>query len=132
MSSPVQLSGLRRTGICRLSSGADEPGWRQQCSHSRMLPRMAATAVSPEGAKAAPPLWPCNPVRVRLCGDPLPVRPLVLWDSQNQAPLAFKDKCSGGLSSQTLRLGSPTWGSELTAVREPLQYNYPPVCGYGI
>ena len=38
------------------------------------------------------------------------------WSSCDQAPLAFKAKCSAGSSSwcQTPRLGSLTWGSELS------------------
>ena len=40
----------------------------------------------------------------------------VLWCSRDQAPLAFKAKCSGGSSSQcqTPRQGSLMWGSELS------------------
>ena len=58
---------------------------------------------------------PCvHPPRVEFLFSP------VLWSSCNQAPLAFKTKCSGGSSSwcQTPRLGSLTWGSELSLLWE--------------
>ena len=74
------------------------------------------------------------PVHIKSCVHPPKVESLflpVLWSSCTQAPVAFKAKCFGGSSyyGQTLRLGSLTWGSELTPVGEPLQYNYFPVCG---
>ena len=42
--------------------------------------------------------------------------PPVLWNCQDQTPLAFKARFSGGFSSycQIPRLGNLTWGSELS------------------
>ena len=60
---------------------------------------------------------PCvHPPRVEFLFSP------VLWSSCHQAPLAFKAKCSGGSSSlcQIPRLGSQTWGSELSLLWENL------------
>ena len=47
-----------------------------------------------------------------------------------QAPLAFNAKFSGTPPPVArLSLESPTWGSELTPMGEPLSYDYFPVCG---
>ena len=60
-------------------------------------------------------LWAVE--HLRLCMHPLRVAflfPPVLWDSGDQAPLAFKASGSGGSSSWcgTPGMGSPTWGAE--------------------
>ena len=68
-------------------------------------------------------LW--VPEHLRPCGHPPRVEFLlhpVLWSSCGQALMTFKAKCSGSTSSwcQTPRLGSLTWGSELSFLQENL------------
>ena len=76
------------------------------------------------------------PVHVKSCVHPLRVEslfPLFLWSSCTQALLAFNAKCSGTPPPVArLSLESPTWGSELTPMGEPLSYDYFAVCGLPI
>ena len=70
-------------------------------------------------------LFPWHPVHTRPCVRPPRVAfvfPPVLWSSCDQAPLAFKAKCSKGSSfqCQTSQLRSLTWGSELSLLWEKL------------
>ena len=70
-------------------------------------------------------LFPWVPVYMRTYVDPPVPEFLFLpipWNSCNQAPLAFKARCSGGSSPwcQTASLGSLTWGSELSLLWENL------------
>ena len=69
------------------------------------------------------PLFPLGPgAHETLCVPPRVefLFPPVLWNSCNQTPLAFKARFSGVSSSrcQTLRLGSLTWGLELSLLWE--------------
>ena len=79
-------------------------------------------------------LLPWVLVCMRSCVHPPRMESLffpVFWSSCCQVLLAFKTKCSGGLSSwcQTPRLGSLTWGSELSVLWENLWYSCSLVCG---
>ena len=76
-----------------------------------------------------------GPGALEICAHPLRVkslRPSVLWGSCNQAPHAFKAKCSGWFSSWcwTPRLRGPGMGLRtLTLVGEALKCNHSPACG---
>ena len=91
-------------------------------SHSQPLPHHGTLQDPQVGLAQAPMeslLCAGSPVHVKSCVHPPRVEslfPPVLWSSCTQALLAFKVKCSGGSSSwcQTLRMGSLTWGSELS------------------
>ena len=59
--------------------------------------------------------------------------PIALWFSQNYAPLIFKAKHSGDMSSwyRTPRLGRLMWGLVPLLFGEKLcNCNYPPICGH--
>ena len=115
-------------------------------SNQWVLPSTSATSVLvPEVSHSRPPpqetlqdqqvgltqaamkslLFPLGPSLYEPCVCPLRIFlqfTQVLWSSCHQAPLAFKDKCSGGSSSwyQTSRLRSLMWGSELSLLWENL------------
>ena len=80
-------------------------------------------------------LFPLVAVHTRLCVCPTRVEflfPPVLWSSCDQAPLAFKAKCSGELLllMPDIQAGELDMGlGTLIPVGKPLQYNYFPVCG---
>ena len=145
---PCWLFGLRRpsTGAYRMLHGARswwENGGLQEGSRQAVLSRTIATSVFVlTVSHSCPPplqetlryqqvilaqalmrslLFPLDPSahktpRVEFLFPP------VLWNSFDQTLLAFKARCSGGSSfqCQTPRLGSLTWGSELSLLWENL------------
>ena len=109
-------------------------GGLQDSSHQWVLPSSSATSVLVPAVSHSclpPPqetlqdqqvslaqapvkslLFPLGPVCTRPCGHPPRVEslfPPVLWHFGNQAPLAFKAKCSGGSSPDAGPLGWEAW-----------------------
>ena len=149
------------TGPYTLLDGARswlENGGLQEGSHQWVLPRNTSSSVSVPSVSHSCPLPPHEALQyqqvylvqalmksllfipwVLVCTKPRvcpPIVeflfPLILWNSCNQTPMAFKGRFSGGSSSHcpTPRLGSLTWGLRtFTSVEELLWYNYFAVCG---
>ena len=118
------------------------------CSHSEPQLTPASPGDPPRPAGRSCPgscgvtALPWVPVHMKPCVHTPRVEslfPLVLCSSCTQALLAFKAKCSGSSSSQcqTSRLGSLTWGSEVSLLWENLcdtiifQFVGHPPGGYG-
>ena len=137
------------TGTCRLLSQARSQcrnGNLQESSCQWIFPGDSATAVHPNRELKLTPTSPGNtptptvrsgpgfygvtalpwvPVHMKPCVHPPSVEcpfPPVLWGSCTQTLPPFRAKCPGGscFQSQTSRLGSLTWSSELSLLWEKL------------
>ena len=128
---PQELTHADECSLIYQAPESVSPGWATATSPGD--PPRPADRSSPGFCQIT--AFALGPVHVRFCVCTLRVKslfPPFLWNSCNQAPLAFKAKCSGGSSSpcQTPGLGVESDRLRtLTSLGELLQYNYSLVCG---
>ena len=122
-----RLKGRLQNGTCQhMPSGGVPVSWREAFQYQQV-------GLTQSPFKLRPLHWDSE--LVRGCTCPLRLEslfPTVLWLSHMQAPLAFKARCSGVLSSQCKApgLGIPMRGSEPLLLGENLcNCDYPSMCG---